>query len=791
MSHVDPCARTTFAMRLVRALCVSIACVALFAGGLACGDDEKAPSQEEKVVAPAVGATPAAVPADQPGTDDGLRPHMNLQSLAHLADVEQGGLFLDFGSPARLKYTSGQFKTGWLKDGKEGDTAFTYVGASGRVYLPLELQGQGPLALRIRLKSLGTKNLQLFVNNEMLPAVRLDAQPGFAEHEIALPDNVVHAGENQVLLRFGGTTKLEGEEVAAAVDYIRVVRAGAAPSIVAALPTHASLVRDVAIGDEKRKALALAAPGTLSFYVDVPAKASLSLRVGQASGSGATAKVRVTPEGEAAKEIFSQALTAKWQDKVVSLDAFAGKVVRLELSGEGAGEVAWSSPSIVVPKVELAEVAPAKNVIVLLIDTLPAKKLRAYDGKSRVETPVLDNFAREGTVFERAQSPENWTKPSVASVLTGLYPMTHRTKESESKLSANALMVSEVFKEAGLATATFLANGYVSDKFGFAQGWDHYTNYIRENKSSAAENVFKEAGNWIEANKDKRFFVYIQTIDPHVPYDPPEDLLKKYDSQPYNGVVSPRKTPDQLEQAKRNPPALKFNERDIERLHALYDGEVSYHDVHFGRFLDKLRALGIYDQTAFVITSDHGEEFNEHGSYGHGHSMYQELLHVPLIARQPGVVPAGKRVPETVGTLDISPTVLAMAGVKIPEVMEGNNRLPHARGDVPALPAVGFSDFLDDRRAIRAGRYKLILRGVNATLFDLVNDPNEKTELPIDKHPIAMRYCRVMLGQFLGARDRRNWLSAEQKEPAIELKQEATEMDEKTRGELKALGYAN
>ena len=300
-----------------------------------------------------------------------------------------------------------------------------------------------------------------------------------------------------------------------------------------------------------------------------------------------------------------------------------------------------------------------------------------------------------------------------------------------------------------------------------------------------------EAIEWIEQHRTERFFAYVHTIDPHVPYDPPDELLKKYDAAEYTGVVSPRKTPDQLEAAKRNPPAIKFNERDIARLNALYDGEVSYHDVYFAKFIEKLRTLGLYDQTAFVITADHGEEFNEHQSYGHGHSLYQELLHVPFLVRQPGVVPAGKRISESVGTLDISPTILTMAGVKVPDVMEGVDRVPHMRGDIPALPAVAFSDFLDDRRAIRASRYKLILRGVNATLFDLKTDPNEQKELDLASHPIAMRYCRIMLGQFLGAKDRKNWLSADQKAPSVELKQEATELDEKTKKELKALGYAN
>jgi arylsulfatase A-like enzyme len=379
----------------------------------------------------------------------------------------------------------------------------------------------------------------------------------------------------------------------------------------------------------------------------------------------------------------------------------------------------------------------------------------------------------------------------VASVLTGLYPATHGTKGSESRLPDGVTMISEVIKAAGIQTATFLANGYVSDKFGFNQGWDYYTNYIRENKSTKAELVFKEAGDWIEKHKDKRFFVYIQTIDPHVPYDPPEDWLKKYDPEPYNGPISPRKTADQLEQAKRNPPTITFNDRDRAHLRALYDGEVSYHDVELGKFFARLKQLGVYDKILFVLTADHGEEFYEHGSYGHGHSVYQELLHVPLIYRRPGVIPAGKRIEETASTVDLTPTVLGAMGVAIPPVMEGKDRNGLLQGHVPAGPAVAFSDFLDDRRVIRAHDFKLILNGVNPTFFDLESDPMEQHELAIGEHAIARRYCRILIGQFLAARDRGDWLSAEQKGKSPDFGKQATDIDEKTRAGLKALGYAN
>jgi choline-sulfatase len=776
-------------------------CVVMALCAAACNEPAPAaPTAPEPPKAePAFAATPAAVPADQPGSSQGMRAHLNLLNLAHLADVDQGGLFLDFGTPARMKYTIGHWKTGFGKDGSDNGVTYTHVGSTGRVYLPLTADSAH--TLRFRIKPIGTQNMQLFVNGKSLPVVKLSGS-AFASYDVEVPANVIQPGENQLLMRFGGSTKVDGEDVAAAIDYIRVLPspgAGAAaadPSAAAAsdeaLPTYDKLVQDLTIGSIKRRALVLRAPASLSYYVDVPEQASLSFRVGQSQGSGARAKVRVQPEGGAEETIFDQPLNAAWQDQVISLARFAHTLVRLDFAAEGDNaSVGWASPSIVVPEVQIAKTEPAKSVIVLLIDTMRADKLRAYNPKTRVETPALEQFAKEGTLFVNAQAPENWTKPSVASVLTGLYPSTHGTKQSESRLPEDVTMISEVFKKAGFTTATFLANGYVSDKFGFNQGWDFYTNYIRENKSTKAENVYADAGNWIEKHKDQRFFVYIQTIDPHVPYDPPAEWLKKYDPESYAGVISPRKTAELLEQAKRNPPAVTFNQRDREHLEALHDGEVSYHDEQFGKFVARLKQLGVYDQVLFVVTADHGEEFNDHGSFGHGHTVYQELLHVPFMLRRPGVVPAGQRIEETVGTVDVSPTAIAAAGIEVPDSMEGVDRNEHVLGRVPARPAVAFSDFLDDRRAIRAGRFKLILNGVNPTLFDLQTDPGETKPLEAAAHPIAMRYCRVLLGQFLGARDLRDWLSAEQRAKAKRFDQENTQIDDKTRQGLKALGYAN
>ncbi|MCA9601816.1 MAG: sulfatase, partial [Myxococcales bacterium] len=389
-----------------------------------------------------------------------------------------------------------------------------------------------------------------------------------------------------------------------------------------------------------------------------------------------------------------------------------------------------------------------------------------------------------------AQSPENWTKPSCASVLTSLYPVTHGAKTDAAKLPASVEMVSEHLKAAGFHTGSFIANGYVSDKFGFDQGWDHYTNFIRENKSTEAENVFKEAADWIEKNKAGRFFTYIQTIDPHVPYDPPDAYLAKYDTSAYDGQVKPRMTADLLEKAKRSPPVVTFNEADKRRLLALHDGEISYHDHQLGVFIDRLKKMGVWDNTLFVLTADHGEEFNDHGSWGHGHSVYQELLHVPLFFHGKGFAPAA-RVENVVSTVDIVPTVLDIAGMKPMAHQEGRSLVGYLQGAPPAGPSVAFSDFLDDRRVIVTGQWKLILRGINSTFFDLGSDPGEQRELSRADRPIAFRYARVMQGQFLGASDLGRWLDPDDQRAAKKVGQENAEMDQTTRDQLRALGYAN
>ena len=748
-----------------------------------CGGDSEGTDEEVRPE----GATP-----ERPAQAASLAMQQDLLEISHLADVDHHGLFLDFGTPARHKYTVGSWGSGWGADGTDGDVTYTYASENGRFFFPLGEARE--VTLRVQVKPVGSHRMQPYVNGQPIDTVVLQQGAQFRSYDVRVPAERLRAGENYVQLRFGGTTVVGGQNVAAAIDSIRVIE-GTPPAADEryVAPHYETLVAAVEAGGVERQALVMRSPTTLSYYLEVPERGRLVVGVGaQGAPAGLGAKVRVTPEGGETVELFSAAPTAAWNDQSLDLARFAGQVVRLELeaSGSGQGRVAFSAPSIMVPPPEVAaRPAEVRNVVVLLIDTLRASKLRPYNPESRVRTPVLDGIAQRGVLFERAQSPENWTKPSVASVLTGLSPVTHGAKTDEARLPASAELVSEVFDGAGFATGSFIANGYVSDRFGFDQGWDDYNNYIREGGSTEAEDVFRQAGNFIEAHKDERFFVYIQTIDPHVPYDPPAEYLRQYDASEYAGVVQPRQTPELLERAKRNE--VTFNAADRRRLEALHDGEISYHDHWLGQFMERLEQLGVAEDTLLVITADHGEEFMEHGSYGHGHSIFQELLAVPLIFHMPGRIPEGRRVPHAVSTLNIPQTVLDLTGVTGLSRAEGRSLVPDLLGGVAPGPQVAFSDFQDIRRVALAGNYKLVVRAnLSSVLFDLGADPGERTEREVRDFPIAGRYTRILLGQYLGAQNRSQWLRARQ-DAAAAIESENAEMDETIRAQLRALGYAN
>ncbi len=346
----------------------------------------------------------------------------------------------------------------------------------------------------------------------------------------------------------------------------------------------------------------------------------------------------------------------------------------------------------------------------------------------------------------------------------------------------------------GFYTGSFIANGYISDYFGFDQGWDTYRNYIRQGLRSPAQYVAADTLAWLDSRPtDKPFFLYVHTIDPHVPYRPPSHFLALYGDTSYRGPVDFSHDSLLLEHIKSG--RLHLNDHDKAHLEALYDGEITYHDVHFARILDGLTRRGLDDDTIVVVTADHGEEFWDHGSVGHGHSVYEELIHVPLFVRIPGVTDGVTKIDTPVGLVDVLPTILDALGVPIPDEVSGRSFLNILLGQSRPAPRAVVTGFLNGWRTVVVGHLKLVQRSVHAPkLYDLSTDPREEHDLAPSR-PLAVRYLRGLLGLQLAKAEPVGDGTGAAPVAAHRVRAhhhaETTQIDPQTAAQLRALGYVS
>jgi arylsulfatase A-like enzyme len=261
-----------------------------------------------------------------------------------------------------------------------------------------------------------------------------------------------------------------------------------------------------------------------------------------------------------------------------------------------------------------------------------------------------------------------------------------------------------------------------------------------------------------------------------------------YDQGPYNGPVRPVQTAKLLEKVKSGKQTL--SDRDKFRLEALYDGEITYHDDQIVRLHDALKRMGLLDDTLIIVTSDHGEEFFEHGKVGHGHSLYEELLHVPLLVRLPGAVAlegGGVHSEAEVSLVDIMPTACEILGVECPEGMEGRTLLPLLKGEeFDRFPSVSFSNFLGMQRAVRMGSFKAIYKAHIPSVFNLSTDSKETHNISREQ-AVVLSGLRDAFGKQMG-----QFIDSEvspAKKRTVRHKKEEANIDPETRRQLRALGY--
>lgn len=398
------------------------------------------------------------------------------------------------------------------------------------------------------------------------------------------------------------------------------------------------------------------------------------------------------------------------------------------------------------------------NIIVLTVDTLRADHMALY-GYHRNTMPAVEKFAETAVMFDNAVVPRGSTRPSYASMLTGLYPFRHGVYNNTAVVHEDLTTLPQLLRSAGYHTAAFTSNfTLVRELSGCHQGFDVYDDRVEErlpNRPSyerTAAHTLKVIMEWLDSNAQQPFFLFTNFIDPHGPYLPPKRFRNLYHSGKERILD------------RRQIPPYQFVDGSLDFYDYLdrYDGEISYIDEALGMLIEELKRRGLWDDALVIFTADHGEHFGDHTDIirkwllNHLPSVWEATAHVPLIIRLPQTpgdnVAIPRRVRSVCSPMDLAPTVLNYLGIESDVRMDGLSLLPVLRGHQETdrvvlleCPLKSYSfiprggDSYPDLYAIRSDTYKLvrsIQRGTSNVLqqvvFDISADPIEKSPLSYD-----------------------------------------------------------
>ncbi len=507
------------------------------------------------------------------------------------------------------------------------------------------------------------------------------------------------------------------------------------------------LVTSAEFDDVLRPALRLPAPASIRFELEALACDTLCVSLGvqdrgvdlsgdvlhlsPGAGDGVTFRIDVEWDGQK-QTVLTQRLQPGegWFEAKLDLSPWLGRNLRLVLASDAGpdddaafDEALWADLTLLGP---VARRPARPSLLIIDIDTLRADRLSTY-GYERETSPGLDAWVERWgprtVVFEDCVAPSSWTLPSTMSLLTGLAVHQHGVDHSSRALAADVPTLAERLAEHGYETLAITESGFVDPAFGFARGFDRY-----ETQRPQQADWSGALAQLTDRRSERPFFMLLHTYMVHAPHAA-DDTFADPD-QPYEGwlagrPVSPRSLVNRAESGGR---ALDAADRD--HIDRLYDAGVRSLDAFLATFLETLDRTWPASSLLVVITSDHGEELFDHGRVGHGHSLFGELLHVPLIVRFPAPLPGHpRRTDRPVTLLDVAPTLLGAAGIELPTDLPGEP-LPQRLGPRGNAPRLRVSQLATRLWSIQQAGHKLILPGpalpnVQPHLYDLAIDPGE------------------------------------------------------------------
>lgn len=492
-------------------------------------------------------------------------------------------------------------------------------------------------------------------------------------------------------------------------------------------------------------------------------------------GDGVTFRVELDA-GAGAEILFEQHLRPGegWVEAVVDLSSGTGRDVSLRLTTDPgpAGDAqfdlgVWADLHLMGP----ADPPTRPHLVLIDVDTLRADRLGCY-GHERETSPGLDGWIERtgAVVFEDCIAPSSWTLPSTLSLLSGLTPVQHGVEHPSRAFPSNLTTVAELLRESGYETWGLTEGGYTDPAFGAADGFDTYVVHPEHHVD------WNPALRWLDQRESSQpAFLFLQTFAVHAPYQ--HDPRFESPEAPYQGPLLGRNLETNRDQL--DPASLSAE--DTAYLSRMYDAGIRRFDDVLAGFLAELDRRLPREQVMVVITSDHGEEFGEHGGLDHGHTLHDELLRVPLVVRFPEGVDVGAvQRGAPVSTLDVAPTLLRSASLPVPDRLTGHPLDAPLAADREGRPLMAW---LGTRyRSVQRGDYKLIEPGGNplvagepTRLYRVGDDPTEQVDVSADE-PEAVAFLRNLIEQL----DRRA--------PAMGLSSEA-KPDEDTLRTLEQLGY--
>jgi choline-sulfatase len=745
------------------------------------------------------------------GTDPAPRARVPLSAFAGALREITTAADIDIGTPAGRE----RLREGWGPDEANADTTFSW--------------GAGPLS-RLIFDADATDDLDLALRGWSFPfaddapqrvEVRLNGRPiGDATVprtattlRFKLAADRLRAGENLLELRYERWHDAPGEAPwAVAWDGLRLNGKASGES-------GARRPAVEAVGGS----VTLPAGSGIEAVLELPPGTALAWEKAVVTGG---VQLSLAVEGEGDRETHFALRPGANGSRRIAGDAPGTRLVRFLLSASGrggearltglhlqqfapSGEIAGPAPSpssTATPPLDEPHLRP--NLIVYLIDTLRADHLGCY-GYARPTSPRIDRFAGESIRFANGRAQSSWTKPAVASILTGLFPPAHGAQLRSQKIHESVETLAERLQKLGYETALFTTNANIVARFGFDQGWDSFR-YLahrsgRKHQHFDADEMNREVFSWLDQRSQRPqtrpFFLVVHTLDPHDPYRPREEFRSR---------LAPQASVEQsccLRTSRLAELSASAARDHAAQAIALYDAEIAQNDAAFGELLDELERRNLAATSAILLTADHGEEFFDHGGWKHGFTLYEEVLRIPFILRLPAAGNAdsrGRTIAAAVDQVDIAPTLLALAGAAPAPDLPGRDLLPWVTSATPPAPSARTSFAWLSRpgavsTAMLAGDWKLIRSpegrdgpawaddsaaapptvGVRfRELYDLASDPGERQSLLDPSLPRTLRELWL-----------EGEMSASQKlhgdgEPA-----EEAEIDPELEKSLRALGY--